>query len=281
MTSYVVTGASTGIGEACAARLAARGATVFAGVRREADGERLRARIGPHLRPLLIDVTDATQVHAARDTVAARLGDEPLDGLVNNAGIAVGGPVEYLPVDAWREQFEVNLFGVVETTKSFLELLRRGPGRHVVVGSIGGRLASPLLAPYSASKHAVEALAESLRHELRDWGIWTSVVEPGAVATPIWDKGREQASRLEAELPPIAVDRYRRFIDIVRRGIEQQEKAGVDPDKVAMVIERALVAPRPRARYLVGIDAHVQAAVARYLPDRVRDAAQRAFLARL
>jgi NAD(P)-dependent dehydrogenase (short-subunit alcohol dehydrogenase family) len=281
MTTYVVTGASTGIGEACVARLAARGATVFAGVRREADGDRLRERIGARVRPVLLDVTDGAQVHAARDTVAARLGDEPLDGLVNNAGIAVGGPVEYLPVDAWREQFEVNLFGVVETTKSFLELLRRGPGRNVIVGSVSGRLASPMLAPYAASKHAVEALAESLRHELRDWGIWTAVVEPGAVATPIWDKGREQASRLEAELPAVALDRYRRFIDVVQRGIEQQEKAGVEPDKVAQVVERALVAPRPRARYLVGVDAYVQAALARFVPDRVRDAAQRAFLARL
>jgi NAD(P)-dependent dehydrogenase (short-subunit alcohol dehydrogenase family) len=151
----------------------------------------------------------------------------------------------------------------------------------VIVGSVSGRLASPLLGPYAASKHAVEALAESLRHELRDWGISTSVVEPGAVATPIWDKGRAQANRLEAELPAVAVERYRRFIEVVRRGIEQQEKAGVDPDKVAQVVERALVSPRPRARYLVGIDAHVQAALARFVPDRVRDAAQRAFLDRL
>jgi NAD(P)-dependent dehydrogenase (short-subunit alcohol dehydrogenase family) len=281
MTTYGVTGASTGIGEACAVRLAGRGATVFAGVRREADGERLRERIGPRLRPVLLDVTDAGQIHAARDTVAARLGDEPLDGLVNNAGIALGGPVEYVPVDAWREQFEVNLFGVVEMTQAFLDLLRRGPGRHVIVGSVGGRIASPMLAPYAASKHAVEALAESLRHELRDWAIQTSVVEPGAVATPIWDKGRALASRLEAELPPVAIERYGRFITTVRRVIEQQEKAGVDPDKVAQVVEKALVCPRPRARYLVGVDAHVQAALVRFAPDRVRDAAQRALLSRM
>lgn len=281
MTTYVVTGASTGIGRACAARLVARGATVFAGVRREADGEALRTELGRGLRPLLLDVTDATQVVAARDSVMARLAHEPLDGVVNNAGIAVGGPVEYLPVDAWRDQFEVNLFGVVEMTKAFLELLRRGPGRNVIVGSVGGRLASPLLAPYSASKHAIEALAEALRHELRDWGIATVVVEPGAVATPIWDKGRDQATRLERELPPEAIDRYRRFIEVVRRAIDQQEKAGVDPDKVAQVIERALVAPRPKARYLVGVDAHVQAALARFMPDRMRDAAQRTFLDRM
>lgn len=279
--TYVVTGASTGIGEASAARLVARGATVFAGVRREVDGERLRAALGARLRPVLLDVTDEVQVHAARDTVAARLGDAPLDGLVNNAGIAVGGPVEHLPVDAWREQFEVNLFGLVATTKAFLELLRRGPGRHVVVGSVGGRLASPMLAPYAASKHAVEALAEALRHELFEWGIATSVVEPGAVATPIWQKGREQAGRLEEELPPLALERYRRFIDAVGRAIDRQERAGVPPDRVAAVVERALVAPRPRARYLVGFDAHVQGAMVRFLPDRVRDALQRALLERL
>jgi NAD(P)-dependent dehydrogenase (short-subunit alcohol dehydrogenase family) len=139
MTAYVVTGASSGIGRACAARLVRRGAIVFAGVRRDRDGEKLRAELGHFLRPILLDVTDPGQVHAARDTVAARLGEEPLDGLVNNAGIAVGGPVEYLPLEEWRQQFEVNLFGVVETTKTFLDLLRRGPGRNVIVGSVGGR----------------------------------------------------------------------------------------------------------------------------------------------
>lgn len=281
MISYVVTGASTGIGRACAERFVARGATVFAGVRREADGETLRAELGPALRPLLLDVTDAAQVRAARDTVSARLGDEPLYGVVNNAGVAMGGPVEYLPVDSWREQFEVNLFGVVSMTQSFIELLRRGPGRNVIVGSVSGRLSSPMVAPYAASKHAIEALAESLRHELYEWGIQTIVVEPGAVATPIWDKGREQADRLEREFPAEAVQRYRRFIDTVRRAIDQQEKTGVAPDKVAAVVERALTAPRPRARYLVGADAYVQATLARVLPDRLRDAAQRAFLNRL
>lgn len=281
MTTYVVTGASTGIGRACAARLVARGATVFAGVRREADGASLRDELGVGLRPVLLDVTDHAQVVAARDTVAQRLGAQPLDGVVNNAGIAVGGPIEYLPIDDWREQFEVNVFGVVETTKAFLDLLRRGPGRNVIVGSIGGRVASPMLGPYSASKHAVEAVAEALRHELRDWGIHTVVVEPGAVATPIWDKGRSQADALEHELPAEAVERYARFIAVVRRAIDQQEKAGVDPDEVARVVERALVAPRPRARYVVGADARLQALLARLAPDSVRDAAQRAFLDRL
>lgn len=277
----MVTGASTGIGRACVERLHARGALVFAGVRREADVEALRDELGGRVRPLLLDVTDPDQIRSARDTVAARLGSEPLDGVVNNAGVALGGPVEYTPIEQWREQFEVNLFGVVEMTRAFLELLRRGPGRNVIVGSVGGRIASPMLGPYSASKHAVEALAETLRHELWDWGIRTSVVEPGAVATPIWDKGRAQADRLEQELPAEARDRYARFIDVVRRAIDQQEKAGVPPDKVAQVVERALVAPRPRARYLVGADAHVQAALARYFPDRWRDAAQRAFLDRM
>jgi NAD(P)-dependent dehydrogenase (short-subunit alcohol dehydrogenase family) len=281
MTTYVVTGASTGIGRACVAALQARGALVFAGVRREADGEELRGQLGERVRPLMMDVTDPDQIRAARDTVTARLGSEPLDGLVNNAGVALGGPVEYTPIEDWRQQFEVNLFGVIETTKVFLDLLRRGPGRNVIVGSVGGRIATPMLGPYSASKHAVEALAETLRHELWDWGIRTIVVEPGAVATPIWDKGRAQADRLERELPAEARERYARFIDTVRRAIDQQEKAGVPPDKVARVVERALVAPRPRARYLVGADAHVQAALARFFPDHWRDAAQRAFLNRM
>lgn len=281
MTTYVVTGASTGIGRACAARLVARGAVVFAGVRRETDAEALRNDLGANVRPLLIDVTDHAQIHAARDTVATRLGAQPLDGLVNNAGIAVGGPIEYLSIDDWRQQFEVNVFGVVETTKAFIDLLRRGPGRNVIVGSIGGRLASPMLGPYAASKHAVEALAEALRHELRDWGIHTSVVEPGAVATPIWEKGRSQADSLERDLPPEALERYARFISVVRRAIDQQEKTGVPPARVAEVVERALVSPRPRARYIVGTDARLQAILARVAPDAWRDAGQRAFLERL
>jgi NAD(P)-dependent dehydrogenase (short-subunit alcohol dehydrogenase family) len=281
MTTYVVTGASTGIGRACAARLVQRGAVVFAGVRREADAASLRDELGASLRPIILDVTDEAQIHAARDTVASRLGSQPLDGLVNNAGIALGGPIEYLPIDDWRQQFEVNVFGVVETTKAFLDLLRRGPGRNVIVGSIGGRVASPMLGPYAASKHAIEAVAETLRHELRDWGIHTSVVEPGAVATPIWEKGRSQAESLERDLPPEARERYARFIAVVRRAIDQQEKAGVPPDRVAEVVERALVSPRPHARYVVGADARVQALVARFVPDSVRDAAQRAFLDRL
>ena len=243
MTTYVVTGASTGIGRACVARSQDRGAVVFAGVRRESDGEALRDEFGSRVRPVMLDVTDPAQILAARDTVMARLGHDPLDGLVNNAGVAIGGPVEYLPIEEWRQQFEVNLFGVVETTKLFLELLRRGPGRNVIVGSVSGRLASPMVAPYAASKHAVEALAEALRHELRDWGIRTSVVEPGAVATPIWDKGRAQADRLEHDLPVDARQRYARFIEVVRRTIDQQEKVGVEPDRVAQVVERALVAP--------------------------------------
>jgi len=281
MTTYVVTGASTGIGRASAARLVERGAVVFAGVRREADAQALRDDLGANLRPLLLDVTDHAQIYAARDTVATRLGAQPLDGLVNNAGIAVGGPIEYLSIDDWRQQFEVNVFGVVETTKAFLDLLRRGPGRNVIVGSIGGRLASPMLGPYAASKHAIEAVAEALRHELRDWGIHTSVVEPGAVATPIWDKGRSQAESLERDLPPEARERYARFISAVGRAIDHQEKSGVPPDRVAEVVERALVSPRPRARYVVGNDARLQAVFARVAPDTWRDAAQRAFLDRL
>jgi NAD(P)-dependent dehydrogenase (short-subunit alcohol dehydrogenase family) len=281
MTAVLVTGASTGIGRACVERLTGRGMVVFAGVRRDTDGKELERDLGPRVVPLILDVTDSDQIDDARRQVEQSLGRHRFVGLVNNAGVAIGGPVEYLPIELWREQFEVNLFGLVAVTQAFIDLLRPAPGRIVVIGSISGRLANPLMAPYAGSKHAVEALGEALRHELAPWGIRTSVVEPGAVRTPVWDKGRALAERLERELPPEGLERYRSFIDLVRRGIDRQEDAGIEPDRVAAVVERALLCTDPRARYPVGPDAHVTAALSRLLPDRLRDRAVHAFMDRI
>lgn len=281
MAAVVVTGASTGIGRACAARLARRGTLVFAGVRKEVDGKELERELGSKVVPLQLDVTRPDQIEEARERVAAELGSHRLVGLVNNAGVAIGGPVEYLPLDLWREQFEVNVFGVVAVTQAFLDLLRPAPGRIVIVGSMSGRLSNPLMAPYAASKHAVEAIGESLRHELAPWDITTSVVEPGAVRTPVWEKGRALADRLERELPPEGLARYRDMVDLVRRGIDRQESAGVDPDRVAVVVERALFSPKPRPRYPVGPDAQVMAVLSRLLPDRARDRLMSNFMDRI
>ena len=277
--SILVTGASTGIGEACALHFDRLGWKVFAGVRRPEDGERLQAASSGTLRPLQLDVTDLTSVEQAAKEIDAALGGSGLTAVINNAGVAIGGPVEYLALDEWRRQFEVNVIGQVAVTKATLPLLRRSGdrGRVVFIGSIGGRIASPFIGPYSASKHAIEAIAESMRHELAGTGIRTIVIEPGAVRTPIWDKGQSAADDIEASLPPEGLDRYRADIGSLRNAMAFQARTGVDPAVVARVAERAVTSDRPAARYLVGRDAKLLAVLAR-LPDRARDAASRVTL---
>lgn len=274
--SVLVTGASSGIGEACALHLAARGWLVFAGVRRIEDGERVQAAASGAVEPVLLDVTDAGGVERVLADIRTRTGGR-LTAVVNNAGIAVGGPIEYLPLDDWRRQFEVNVFGQLAVTRAALPLIRTAgsAGRVVFIGSIGGRLSTPLLAPYDASKFALEAIAESLRHELRPSGIKVVLVEPGGVKTPIWEKGRRSADEIEASLSAEARERYGWAVAGVRKGIDMQERQGVAPGRVAQVVENALTTPRPRARYLVGLDARATAVVARVLPDSARDAVVR------
>jgi NAD(P)-dependent dehydrogenase (short-subunit alcohol dehydrogenase family) len=269
MKAVLVTGASTGIGEASAQSLAAGGRTVFAGVRKEADAERLR---GPNLTPVLLDVTDEAQVEAVAAQITDEVGDAGLAGVVNNAGVAYGGPLEYLALDEWRTQLEVNVVGQVAVTRAVLPLIRRGRGRIVFVGSISGRLGTVLMGPYAASKFAIEGLAESLRHELSPWHIAVAVVEPGAVRTAIWEKGRKKAAEVEASLPPEAHERYAAAMRSVLDGIEKSDKDGVDAGKVAEAIEHALFAKRPRHRYLVGPDAKVAGALSRLLPDKAKHA---------
>ena len=272
--SVLVTGASTGIGEACALRLDRLGHRVYAGVRSEEHARGLRRRGSDRIVPVFLDVTDQAQIDAAAKQIG---GGGRLDGVVNNAGIGRGGPLEYLPLEVWREQLEVNVLGQVAVTKAVLPFIRAAGGRIVFIGSIGGRVATMLMGPYNASKFAIEAIGESLRSELYPWGISVSVVEPGAIKTPIWDKARQQADRLERALPEEARTRYARHIAAIRKAIEMQDRQGVSPDKVAAAVERALFSPRPKTRYLVGTDARVQALLVRWLPDRPREAIIRRF----
>jgi NAD(P)-dependent dehydrogenase (short-subunit alcohol dehydrogenase family) len=266
--SVLISGTSTGIGEACALRLADRGWHVFAGVRREEDGKRLAAAATGILEPVMLDVTDAASIEEALRQVGDRL-----TAVVNNAGVVVGGPVEYLAVDEWRHQYEVNVIGHVAVTVAALPLIRAaGPGGRVVfMGSIGGRISTPLLAPYDSSKFALEAIAESLRHELAPAGIKVVLIEPAGIRTPIWEKGRRRADEMEAALPPEALSRYQWAVDGIRKNIDMQIRNGVPPARVAEAVEQALTSSRPRARYLVGRDAKVMAAIDRLLPDSARD----------
>lgn len=268
--SILVTGASTGIGEACALHLDRAGHTVYAGVRKQADADRLAQQGSGRLRPLILDVTDEAQIEAAAKTIEDEAG--ALAGLVNNAGIARGGPLEYLPLDEWREQFEVNVIGQIAVTKAVLALLRRDRGRVVFIGSIGGRVATPLMGPYNASKFAIEAIGESLRHELAPWDLHVSVVEPGAIKTAIWDKGRQTADRLDEELPAEALELYGDHIRAIRDGIEMQDRQGIGPEAVAKAVDHALFSRRPKTRYAVGKDAKAQTVMVRILPDKLREA---------
>jgi NAD(P)-dependent dehydrogenase (short-subunit alcohol dehydrogenase family) len=263
--TVLVTGASSGIGEATALHLRELGFDAVAAVRRDEDAERLAVS---GLRTIRIDVTDPESISAAR----AELGDGPLAGLVNNAGIAVAAPLEFLPLDQFRHQLEVNLVGQLAVTQQFLPALRAGRGRIVNVSSIGARVALPLVGAYNASKFALEGLSDSLRRELLSQGVDVVVIEPGGVKTPIWNKGNELASEISADMPPEAGRLYGRLIAAFRKQtVKIATETGIEPREVAETIGHALTAKRPRARYLVGRDAKMRGPAAKVLPARVMD----------
>jgi NAD(P)-dependent dehydrogenase (short-subunit alcohol dehydrogenase family) len=268
--SVLITGASTGIGRASALRLDGAGWRVFAGVRRQEDAESLRADASPRLTPLMIDVTDADQIAAAARGVAGTIGEAGLDGLVNNAGIAVPSPLETIPIDDFRQQIEVNLTGQVAVTQALLPSLRQARGRVVFISSIGGRIAFPLTGAYHAAKFGIEAVGDFFRQELRPWGISVSIVEPGSIATPIWDRGEQRADEI-GERTPEREALYGKAVSSYRKVVKATAKRGIPPEKAAAAIEHALEARRPQARYLVGLDAKVQARLKPIIPTRFFD----------
>jgi NAD(P)-dependent dehydrogenase (short-subunit alcohol dehydrogenase family) len=268
--AVLITGASTGIGRACAEHLDGLGFTVFAGVRRQSDADAIRQTGSERSQPLLLDVTDAASIAAAASAVE-ETAPGGLRGLVNNAGVAVGGPLELVALEQWREQLEVNFIGQIAVIQALLPALRRGRGRIINMTSIGGRLATPFLGPYNASKFALEAITDSLRLEVGQFGIDVVAIEPGAVATPIWEKGRRSAEELTARLPAAGLELYRGGVDALRKAVSDMERAGVPPREVAQVVEHALTSPRPKTRYVVGRDAKVRLALSRLLPTRAMD----------
>jgi NAD(P)-dependent dehydrogenase (short-subunit alcohol dehydrogenase family) len=279
----LITGASSGIGRASALRLARSGWTVLAGVRDPAAGERLieEADADGHVVPLTLDVTDAAQIARA----AQRIDETPqpghpgtgrLDALVNNAGIGVGGPLELIPLQELRKQFEVNLFGHVAVTQAMLPALRRARGRIVFVSSIGGRVAMAYTAPYAASKHALEAIGDALRVELRSSDVQVALVEPAAVATPIWGKSRAEGDRVN--VPPGLQAEYGHALAAMDKALQGSARRGIPAERVAKTIERALTARRMKARYLIGGDARAMLLAKRLLPDLVFDRVARRLL---
>ena len=269
--AVLITGASTGIGKCCALQLDQLSFRVFAGVRKAVDGDALKEEASGLLQPVLIDVTDTASIKQAVETIAVSVGEVGLVGLVNNAGIAVPGPLEFLPLDHIRHQFEVNVFGQLAVTQACLPLLRQGTGRIVNMSSMSGRIALPFIGPYSASKFALEAFSDSMRLELRRWGITVSIIEPGAIKTPIWEKTIKTGSQILDNLPPKAYEFYGSIIKNLPINAQKSGNRGVPPEKVALAVIHALTAPTPKARYIVGKDARFAITFAWLTPYRLRD----------
>ncbi len=268
--AVLVTGASTGIGASCALELERSGYQVFAGVRRNEDGEALKAKAKGALEPVIVDVTQSETIEAARRLIEGKTGGR-LAGLVNNAGIVVSGPLEFVGLDDLRRQLEVNVTGQVAVTQAFLPLIRESRGRIVNIGSIGGRMAVPFTGCYAISKFAIEAFSDALRMELKPWGIHVCLVEPGAVKTPIWSKTKETGTAKREQMPGDVEALYGPQLDQLIKVAGAMEKQGVAPEEVAKAVIHALTSEKPRSRYVVGREAKIQALISRVLPDGVKD----------
>ncbi len=268
--TVLITGCSSGIGRATALRLDSAGWRVFAGVRKQEDAEAIAAAGSAALSPLIVDVAEPASVQSARAELESRSGGR-LDALVNNAGVAYPGPLEFVPLDDFRRQLEVNLVGHLAMTQAMLPFLRAAGGRIVNVTSIGGVVATPFFGPYNASKFALEALSDCLRVELRPWGIKTIAIEPGSVATGIWSSGAELAAEMRERMAPEASELYGEAMEATATASAETGERGIPPEGCAETIERALTARRPRARYLVGRDAYGMAASSKLLPARLYD----------
>jgi NAD(P)-dependent dehydrogenase (short-subunit alcohol dehydrogenase family) len=281
--SALITGTSSGIGKAISLRLASEGVNVFAGVRRSTDGQALIAEASQlsaspqrkkgRVTPVILDVTNNLSIQNAVSQVQEETGSDGLWALINNAGVAVGGPVEEVSATDWRRQFDINFFGWIEVIRAALPLLRKGvrsQGIHiprvVLVSSIGGRVAQPFLAPYTCSKAAATALGDSLRLELRRQGIGVSVIEPGAIATPIWRKGEASLAEFGPDHP--ARKLYAGEIDGLRKTANQVAAGAIPPERAAEAILGALIAERAPARVLIGHDAKIAALLKRWLPTK-------------
>lgn len=272
--AVLVTGASTGIGEAIVENLVANDIRVFAAVR-----DLSSVAEHPLVTPVRLDVTSASEAQDAAKTVRAALGDAKLRGLINNAGIAIGGPLEFVDLDEFRRQLEVNVIGQLAVTQAFLPLLRehrqgsKNGARIVFTSSIGGRVAAPFIGPYAASKHALNGMAESLRRELKPWGMGVSVLAPASVATPIWDKAGDQIDEIVGTLSPKAMELYGGTIESMRGMAKGARTGGIPASKVAEAAHHALFARRPKAEYIIGAEAKMMATASNLLPYRTFDKA--------
>ncbi len=266
--TVLVTGASSGIGRACALRMDRAGWQVFATVRKDSDANRLQSDASARLQTVPLDVTDAIQVEETARVVAKAVGGNGLHGLINNAGIAGGGLLEFLDPADFRQVLETNTIAPLTVTQSLIPLLRKAQGRIVMISSEAGFSSTPLMSSYAASKFALEALTDGMRLELRPWGIDVVSVQPGAINTDIWEKARYYAEKTLRKYPPGAFEMYGPLLEMMTESLERPR--GVDPDKVAQTVQMILSVPRPKARYLVGRDAVFRRWLER-LPTALRD----------
>jgi NAD(P)-dependent dehydrogenase (short-subunit alcohol dehydrogenase family) len=261
--AVLITGASTGIGAACATYLAERGYHVYAGMRTLPENPSAE-----RITPVLLDVCSAADWQAVTALIAEHEPEQGLYALINNAGIGLGGPIEYLPIERFRSQFEVNYFAVIQGIQACLPLLRKGtPGRIVNMSSVNGKITTPFLSPYCSSKFALESLTEALRLELWPWQIYCSLIEPGVIRTPIFQKSRVLFSALKQELPPQALERYADVFASFERALDRIGTKGTAPEVVAQVVAKALQTPVPKLRYGAGTDAKIALLLRKLLPD--------------
>lgn len=273
-SNILITGASTGIGRAVAVDLARRGYRVFGSVRKEADAEALRASTPEGCLPietLLFDVTDHAGVLAGAAQLGELLDGEGLHALVNNAGIAIAAPLEFIPLEEFQLQMDINVTGVLRCTQAFLPALRRGRGRILNISSVAGRLAFPLAAPYHASKHALEGLSDVLRLEMKRHGIEVVVIQPGAIKTEIWDTAAGKSACIREKLSAEAIEEYGRLIGQVGKAAANAGAHGDEVEVCADVVRKAIEAKKPRTRYIVGRDAKIGMFLRRILSDRMMD----------
>ncbi|MFZ1400924.1 MAG: SDR family oxidoreductase [Candidatus Promineifilaceae bacterium] len=271
MKYVVITGASSGIGYDAARYLIERGYHVFGSVRKQADADRVQAALGERFTPLLFDVTDEGGVETAVTQVTQKIGNNGLAGLVNNAGIAVAGPLMHLPMSEFRRQIEVNLYGQLDVTQKFLPLLGavpnapHPPGRIVNISSVSGKVVYPFMGPYAASKHALEAISDALRRELLIFGIDVIVIGPGSVQTPIWEKAQDLDTEPYQETP------YKGMMEGMKKLFISQGESGIPVEKVSEVIYEALTKKRPKTRYAIARKWFTSWLLPRYLPARLFD----------
>ncbi len=266
--AVLITGASSGIGKACALHLDESGFRVFAGVRKPDDAQALAREASSRLTPVFLDVTDSASIAAALETVESDVGEAGLAGLVNNAGVVAAGPMEFVRLEKVRQAIEVNVLGQIAVTQAFLPLLRKGQGRVVNMSSVSGFIAAQLVGPYSISKFALEAFSDVLRRELLPWGIHVSIIEPGRINTPIWEKSASVADDLMAYIPPRAHELYGKALKNFIDSSLDEKQVGTPPEAVARAVAHALTARRPKIRYVVGLDAKMVAVFLKWIPTQ-------------